>query len=225
MTSAAIPDPPAAPSEPASPKRRAVLDAANELFMAEGYGAVSMDAVARAAGVSKATLYAHFGAKERLFAAIMAEACQAMRSTAAMDADAQEGGPRRALTAMGRRWLGFLLEERILALRRIVVAEGPRFPELARTFYANGPRATRDWLARWIEGERARGRLRCPDPDLAAAQFIALLTGDIVLRATLGLDPRPDAAEIERHVAAAVDTFCRAFAAEGPAANTAAAPG
>ncbi len=63
-------------TESDSPKRHAVLDAAATLFMAQGYGAVSMDSIAREAGVSKATLYAHFTSKDRLFATIITEACQ-----------------------------------------------------------------------------------------------------------------------------------------------------
>lgn len=203
------------PAEIASPKRRAMLEAAAGLFMAEGYGAASMDAVARAAGVSKATLYAHFGAKDRLFAAIITEACQAMSDACSGEAGAEDLPPREALRRLGRHWLGFLLGPRAVAVRRIVVAEGPRFPELARAFYDNGPRATRAWLAGWIEREAARGRLRCPDPALAAEQFTALLTGDMLLRATLGLGEPPDEAAIERQVEAVVDTFCRAFGAEG----------
>ncbi|TCZ59832.1 TetR/AcrR family transcriptional regulator [Roseicella aquatilis] len=203
------------PAETASPKHRAILAAAAALFMAEGYGAVSMDAVARAAGVSKATLYAHFGAKDRLFAAILTEACQAMHDACVTGTGTEDLPPREALRRLGRHWLGFLLGRHALAVRRIVVAEGPRFPELARAFYDNGPRATRAWLAGWIEREAARGRLRCPDPALAAEQFTALLTGDMMLRATLGLGEPPDAAAIERQVEAVVDTFCRAFAAEG----------
>src|ERR1700678_3279294 len=65
---------PASPND-ASPKRRQVIDAATELFLAKGYGAVSMDAVARAADVSKATLYAHFASKDALFATIIRDAC------------------------------------------------------------------------------------------------------------------------------------------------------
>jgi TetR/AcrR family transcriptional repressor of mexJK operon len=202
------------PVEIASPKRRAILEAAAALFMAEGYGAVSMDAVARGAGVSKATLYAHFGAKDRLFAAIITEACQVMREACLGEAESAELPPREALRRMGRHWLGFLLGPRALAVRRIVVAEGVRFPELARAFYDNGPSVTRAWLAGWIQAEAARGRLRCPDADRAAEQFLALLTGDIVLRATLGLGEPPDAPAIEAQVEAVVDTFCRAFGAE-----------
>ncbi len=199
--------------EAVSAKRRAILDAAAELFLAQGYGAVSMDAVARAARVSKATLYAHFGAKDRLFAAIMEAGCTAMRQGAAASTGSLEGRPREALTAMGRHWLNFLLQPRCLAVYRMVVAEGPRFPELAESFHANGPRMTRAWLADWIAGQHAAGRLNAPDPERAAEQFLSLLRGDVFLRASLGL-PAPDAAAVEATVAAAVESFCRTYSVD-----------
>src|SRR6476659_7929583 len=87
------------PVEAESPKRRAILDAARGLFMTEGYGAVSMDAVARSAGVSKATLYAHCGAKDRLFAAIIHEACETMRRTSGVEGALADLPLREALHA------------------------------------------------------------------------------------------------------------------------------
>src|SRR3954451_25099586 len=93
------------PAEAASPKRRAILEAAAALFMAEGYGAVSMDAVARRAGVSKATLYAHFGAKDRLFAAIIHEACETMRRTSGVEGALGDMPLRDALRSLGGQWL------------------------------------------------------------------------------------------------------------------------
>src|SRR5271165_2946196 len=121
-----------------SPKRRQVLDAAAELFIAQGYGAISMDAIARAAGVSKATLYAHFSSKDLLFATIVREACRE-----GMGADSlcleRDGDPAEGLLAIGRRVLEFVLRPRSLAIHRVVIAESVRFPELGRAFYENGP--------------------------------------------------------------------------------------
>src|ERR687894_330345 len=90
------------------PKPRAILDAAAELFLAQGFASVSMDAVARRAGVSKATLYAHFPGKDALFAAVVAERCDRM----AVDASALAGhadGPEAALRRLGKAVLGFLV--------------------------------------------------------------------------------------------------------------------
>src|SRR6185503_5530333 len=105
-----------------SPKRQLVLDAATELFMAQGYGAVSMDAVARAAGVSKATLYAYFSSKDQLFATIINGAClQKLALHEALPTDATE--VREALLGFGGRLLRFLVEPGVLAIHRVVIAE------------------------------------------------------------------------------------------------------
>ncbi|MFL5256845.1 MAG: TetR/AcrR family transcriptional regulator [Rhodopila sp.] len=198
--------------EAESPKRRAILEAAGRLFMTEGYGAVSMDAVARAAGVSKATLYAHFGAKDRLFAAIIHEACETMRRTSGVEGALGDMPLRDALRSLGGQWLRFLLAEQAIAVRRVVVAKGPKFPELAHAFFENGPRLSRAWIAGWIADEVARGRLRCPDAERAAEQFVSLLTGELTLRVTLGLGGPPDDAVITQQVESTVDMFCRAYA-------------
>ncbi len=192
------------------PKRQAVLDAATALFMAQGYGAVSMDAIARAAGVSKATLYAYFSSKDQLFATIINEACrQNMVVTNFLpdgETDVQAG-----LTVFAGSTLRFLLEERSLAIHRVVVSESVRFPELGRAFYDNGPAVFHQAFGDWLAEQTSAGRLAVPDPGLAADQFIGFLKGGLYLRATLGLTP-PTEAEIDGAVASAVAAFVRAYA-------------
>jgi TetR/AcrR family transcriptional repressor of mexJK operon len=193
-----------------SPKRQLVLDAATSLFMAQGYGAVSMDAIARAAGVSKATLYAYFSSKDRLFATIIGEACRqnitATNFLPGGETDMQEG-----LTTFAGNTLRFLLEERSLAIHRVVISESLRFPELGRAFYDNGPGVFRRAFGDWLAEQTAAGRLAVASPALAADQFIGLLRGGLYLRATLGLTP-PTEAEVDDTVASAVAVFVRAYA-------------
>jgi len=193
-----------------SPKRQVMLDAAAELFMAHGYGAVSMDAIARAAGVSKATLYAHFSSKDRLFATIIGDACR-QNIAASASLPGADGDLREALTAFAGRTLRFLLEERALAIHRVVVAESVRFPELGRAFYDNGPGEFRRAFGDWLASESAVGRMSVADPEIAADQFIGLMRSGLYLRATLGLE-QPSEAEIDVAVAAMVDTFLKAYA-------------
>ena len=190
-----------------SPKRVAIIDAATDLFAARGYGAVSMDAVARAADVSKATLYAYFGSKDELFATIVSTAC---RENLSPEGELPDGGGdvEAALTAIGGRILRFFLRERSLAIHRLVVAESGRFPELGRAFYDNGPASSRAMLADWMARLDARNM---DDPRLAAEQFLALLRTGLYLRATLGLVSAPDEAEIDAAVRRAVRTIMRAF--------------
>jgi TetR/AcrR family transcriptional repressor of mexJK operon len=195
-----------------SRKRRAILDGAAELFCGHGYGAVSMDAIARAAGVSKATLYAHFTGKDALFAEIVAERlAQVQRETEASGGD--DRPPEEALQAMCRRWLRFMLAPRTLAIYRIVIGEGARFPDLARAFHAAGPGQGKRWLGGWIEEEMRRGRLRPDtDPRLAAEHMTGLLRGELYLRCVLGLQGEVTEADIDAVVEPAVETFLRAFA-------------
>ena len=196
-----------------SQKRQLVLDAAASLFMAQGYGAVSMDAIARAAGVSKATLYAYFSSKDQLFATIIGEACQ-QNIIAAEFRPGSEADTRSALIAFAGRTLRFLLEDRALAIHRVVISESVRFPELGRAFYDNGPGMFRRVFGEWLAAETAAGRLGVPEPAMAADQFIGLLRGGVYLRATLGLG-LPAEAEIDAAVAAAVDAFLQAYAPRG----------
>lgn len=194
-----------------SPKRRAIMAAAAELFMAEGYAAVSMDAVARTAGVSKATLYAHFPGKEALFESIIADGCAQMRQRADTLL-ASHGLPlRQALVELGLHWLRFLLRPQVRALHRVVIAEAVRFPALARAFYTAGPQAMQLWLTGWMAGEQAHGRLR-QDTDTARAAelFLTLLRGDLFVRATLALVAESEAEAVLPGIAAeAADTFIR----------------
>src|ERR1700682_6205550 len=105
--------------ESESPKRRAILNAATEMFAARGYGAISMEAIARSADVSKATLYAHFQSKDQLFATIVEVAC--LKNIMPED-DLPDGAlpDEEALRAIGARILRFFLRDRSLAIHRLV---------------------------------------------------------------------------------------------------------
>jgi TetR/AcrR family transcriptional regulator, mexJK operon transcriptional repressor len=196
-----------------TPKQRDIAEAATRLFMAQGYAAVSMDAIARAAGVSKATLYAYFASKDRLFADLLGTACS--RSGAhSIEVTEGEVDLRAALTALADRALRFMLEPQSLAIYRVVVAESVRFPELGRAFYERVADSSRKNLATWLEQQMKAGRVLARDPGIAAQQFISLLRTHVHMRALLGVDPPPTEAEIEATVAAAIETFLRAYAPE-----------
>jgi TetR/AcrR family transcriptional regulator, mexJK operon transcriptional repressor len=194
-----------------SPKRQQILDAAADLFIVHGYGAVSMDAIARAAAVSKATLYAHFGSKDQLFATIIREACQSNFTVKEFLTD--DPDIRAALSRLGHRMLGFLLEERALAIHRVVISESLRFPELGRAFFESGPKTFIRVFGDWLATHAQAGRLHLDDPARAADQFVGLLKCGTWTRAALGVPPPPDAAEITATVSAAVETFIRAYGA------------
>src|SRR5437899_3060065 len=101
--------------------------------MAQGYGATSMDAIARKSGVSKATLYARFRDKQELFAAIISAACR-RHAESLSGPEAASADMRGSLRRMGLDFLTLLLSPQAGAIYRIVIAEGSRFPKLGRVF-------------------------------------------------------------------------------------------
>jgi AcrR family transcriptional regulator len=191
-------------------KGRSILEAAAKIFLAHGYEATSMDAVAREAGASKATLYAYFPGKEKLFAAIVRAECR--RNFEAIAGEVTGENVRDVLLAFARRHLRITLSPKGLAAFRIVAAEAPRFPELGRAFWEAGPEVFHQQLADRIAEFAGRGELAGAEPRRAAADFLALTRGESHLRATLGVGGAVDDARIEAQAEAAVAVFLRAYA-------------
>jgi TetR/AcrR family transcriptional regulator, mexJK operon transcriptional repressor len=193
-----------------APKHDAILDAARRVFLREGYSA-SMDLVAAESGVSKQTVYNHFGSKEGLLRAIVDHV-----SGELLDVLVERGGapadPAATLEAVARRFLDMLLTPSHLALHRMLVAEAPRFPDLAREIYLGGPAHGARELAHYLAQESRKGTLAVADPALAAEQFFGALCGHLHLRALLIPQDPPTKTEIERAIAHAVQGFLRAHA-------------
>ncbi len=202
----------AAPRKPAlSPKRGAIVEAATELFLDAGYGAVSMDAIARRAGVSKRTVYSYFPGKEALFGAVMENVCASVIGTQT-PAELTSGPLDRVLSEYGRTFLTLITSPQALAVFRVVTAEAARFPELGQVFYRLGPQRCTSALAAYLGEQDRDGILRIPDPQSAAAQFLAMVKGPVHMRLSLGVGPRPGKAEIEAVVESAVAVFLRGYA-------------
>src|SRR4051812_40906745 len=190
-------------------KTEAILESARQLFREQGYGAVSMDQIARAAGVSKATVYAHFESKDRLFATMIQNGCSAY-AQGVMPALTDMEDVRAALTQIARGIENFLLAPKTLGIYRVIIAEGPRFPELVKAFIESGPSPFRKLLAAFFEAANQRGALKVPNPDLAAHQFVWLVRGPLYLERILNLkEPLWDAQSVDEVVTSAVDMFMK----------------
>ncbi len=187
-----------------------IMEAATALFITEGYGAVSMDEVAKAAGVSKATVYSHFGSKEKLFAAIIHHACKGF----AVDLFPQvtdEPDIAVALRRIASSIESFLLGEGPIKVYRIIVSEGPRFPEVIEAWYSTGPRPFRAMLSDFLRKATKDGKLVIPNPTLAAEQLIALVKGPLYLRRLFNLPTQPDDPTSEEVVDGAVQMILNAY--------------
>jgi AcrR family transcriptional regulator len=193
--------------------RPRILAGAREVFFEVGYERAAVDAIAARAGVSKATLYAHFDDKKTLFAACAGQELSVMRNRVLTLLAAPTGEPSVDLGKVGEALLRLLLHPSTLAFRRILVAEAARFPDLGRTFYSDGPAQLRGQLAAYLRRCGGEGTLAVEDGDDAAAQFIALCVSDVLWRLELGILRRAPEALIRSTVDAAVRTFLRAYRA------------
>lgn len=197
-----------------------IVAAARGLFREHGYGATSMDAVARDADVSKATLYVYFSGKRELFAAVIAEEGD-RNSRPLLAGEAGQEELRTKLLRFGRTILDLLLAPETVATYRMVVAEASRSPELGRTYYENGAARLLARLQELFAAAMSSGKLRKAHPRRAAEQFVGLIRGDLQLRALLGVDLELGEMQQDAVVRAGVDTFCRAYCPDTAEAGSA----
>src|SRR5271169_2113096 len=195
---------------PSNSKAESILAAAKQTFLAAGFGAVSMDTIAREAGVSKATVYAHFAGKEELFGAVIDRECERYFARfSAGELDPRD--VRASLTVLGRRFLELLLSPESIALYRIILGEVTRFPSLGEVFWRAGPERQRVQIEAFLRSASASGTLALADTRLAAEQFVSLVRGDVQLRHLLRLEASADQRGIGVAVEGAVATFMRGF--------------
>ena len=153
------------------------------VFLARGYGGASVDEIAKAADVSKQTVYNHFGEDVKM-----------------------------ALQRVGRAYLNLVLNPMSLALHRIIISEARRFPDLGPTIYnVGGARFTRT-LADWLRARTEVGELSAPDAETAAENFCALLKGNRQVRALLGGPVERERRARDQAVGQALGACLRAYA-------------
>jgi AcrR family transcriptional regulator len=198
-------------SRPRGETRRAqILDAAMAVFLEHGYAGATVELVVQRAQASKATIYSFFGGKEGLFDALIDE--RAERILAGFtDVERATVNVRAALRHIAQRYLQVAMAPEAIALYRLLVTEGPRYPELVRGVFRIGQDRVVASLARALRTWVTRGRIRAVDPDRIAMQFLAVARGDLHLRAMAGLLPDDLEQAIERSVDDAVETFWRAL--------------
>lgn len=189
-----------------------VLDGARAVFLAGGYEGASVDAIARAAGVSKATLYSYFPDKKLLFMEVAKAEClaQVAEAEAILAPDAK---PRDALRAAGQRITGFVLSEFGQSIFRMCVAESDRFPALGREFFRTGPAVFRAQMCDYLRIARGRGELVIDDVELAAEQFVEMCHAVLFVEMVFGVRDGATDDEIARVVDGAVETFMARYGA------------
>lgn len=191
-------------------RRQRILDVAREVFLAEGYAAASMSVIAARVGGSKGTLYNYFPSKASLFAALVERECGPegwVGSILACDHSDAEA----VLTAIGARFLEFVLAPRTDAIHRMVITECRRFPELGRAFYEKGPRRGVNAVAAWMAFQIGAGRLRPGEPEHMAFVFLELCKAGVHHKRLWNLEAAPTAAQKQANTAEAVRVFLAAY--------------
>lgn len=192
-------------------KHRAILDAARSAFLASGYDGASMDDIADAAGVSKPTIYKHFGDKDRLFTeTIETDIAEAESHTQALiDALPTTRDLEADLRQFARVHLADVMQPHLVRMRRRLIGEAERFPDLAKSWYENGPAKGHETLARVFCKLADRGLLRMDDPLTAAEQFNWLVL--IPLHRAMFTTHSVDVAELNEAADRAVRMFLDAY--------------
>lgn len=188
--------------EEAERLHRVIIGIATRMFLTEGYGATSIDAIAREARMSKRTFYHRFRDKADLFAAVAHDVMIGLRPSGAEDEAGAAAlfagaGLPEILLRVARLVLNAALAPQAIALSRVILAEAPRFPELAKAVLGEGSRqeAVRH-ISALLERERRAGRVRFDEAQFAAEQFLQMVVS-IPQRRAMGLGVPMGEAELE----------------------------
>lgn len=214
-----VPSAPSAPHEavkPAGPgrpkdlgKRAAILDVAKRVFVQHGFDGVSMDQIAAEAGVSKLTVYSHFGDKESLFSSAVRAKCEEQMPSA-LFLQGLEGDLREQLTVIARAFFALVTDEEAIAMHRMMMLPGTGDFHVRELFWQAGPQQLKDAFGEFLRAREARGELHVPEIQRAASQFFCLLKGEMHMQLLCGMCCQPQLEDIDPHIAATVDLFLRA---------------
>ena len=198
------------PRDPARMQR--VVDAAKTQFLQQGFGATSMESIAKASGVSKMTIYNYFPTKEALF-----ETCVASRTDEVFhlsklyQAGAQLPAPKVVLHHIATQFVALMRDEEALALHRVMITSAAQHPEICKSFFEQGCLRLNQQVKGYLELAHLAGLLQVTDAQLASDQFLALCLGRQHLQGLLMLGT-PTAAQDEAMLQGNLDMFLRAYA-------------
>jgi AcrR family transcriptional regulator len=196
-----------------STKRRQIIEGARAVFLAQGFDAASMNDIARAAGVSKGTLYVYFRHKEELFEAIVEQECDA-QAEGIFDFHLDDHDVEAVLTRLGIAYVKFLCRPEKASAIRTVIAIADRMPEVGRKFYESGPVRGKALLEDYLAAQVDARVLVIDDVEVAAAQLMESFQAMLFKPMVFNFAPAPIPQQIERVVRIAVRTFLAAYRAK-----------
>ncbi len=200
-------------------KQDQILRGAREVFLASGFDGASMGEIARAAGVSKGTIYVYFDSKEDLFTALVTDQCT---RTAEACFELDPDGPTEAtLRAVASRYIEALMEPAHIRTVRMVIGVAEKLPAIGRAFLQAGQETGVRRMSDWLRAKVAQGELAIDDVEMAAWQFVVNCQGKLIMPMVFGDLSRPTNAAIAQVVDHTVGSFLAAFAAPGATPHSA----
>jgi TetR/AcrR family transcriptional repressor of mexJK operon len=175
-------------SESIDPKREAIVQAATRLFLTNNYRSVSMEKIAQAAPVSKATLYNHFDSKNALLAAVVQQLCSSLLQTMTQTLSTKDD-VTQTLKKIAAAFIELLYSPDGIAMYRLVIAESHEFPELGQMVYDNGAKIAIAQLEAYLQQLHDVEILSISNVRFAADAFFSLLKGEVHFKCLLGIHP------------------------------------
>ncbi len=197
--------------------RDRILDAALHLFLEVGFDRANLDKIAAKAGVTKPTIYSHFGSKIGLLQALALWQTERALSNSAPNLS-PSGDPRTDLLQFAKNLIGNMLSPEALHLHRFAITEAIKHPELVKPLLDSGPGRLQEALAGYLAMQTQAGKLRCGDPAMAAKHLTGLLAGGDFLN-TIITQQVPDLTELKARLESAIDLFLAYYLVQGDRSN------
>ncbi|CAA0090950.1 HTH-type transcriptional regulator SrpR [BD1-7 clade bacterium] len=190
-------------------KREAILTAAADLFIQQGFVNTSMDQIAKQAEVSKQTVYSHFGDKHGIFAASIEQKCIAHSLEAGF---LQQDLPvEELLSDLSHRFAELVKSDDAISVARVCISNAEEYPDISNTFFEAGPERVMSIVIVFLEEQHRKGHLVIKNPTFAAYQLLHMLHGAASFKAQYGLLPNFDNQEQLDYIDDCVAMFLRAY--------------
>lgn len=190
-------------------KRQQVLIAAMDLFCRQGFPHTSMDEVAKLAGVSKQTVYSHYGSKDELFVAAIESRCVGHNLNEGLLSDPTQ--PESTLNQFARQFGEMIVSPEAITVFKACVAQSESHPEISRLFYAAGPQHMVGILAEYLTAVEALGRYRFGNAHHCAVRLCLMLFGELKLKLELGLATDAPVGDRDDYIQGCADMFLNAY--------------
>ena len=191
-------------------KKIQILEAASTLFLSQGINATSMEQLAEGAGVSKQTLYSHFGSKEELFVAAIEQRCTHYELDNELFDDQRP--VQNVLRDLAAHLMDLLLSEDAIKLHRLCISGVDQFPEISKLFYDAGPRSLLKLFSAYLERQTSARKLKIENCEFAAQQFLFMVKGEAHMESLLDLEYQIKVQVMEKYLDSCVSFFMKAYA-------------